>query len=184
MKVLVKSFSILALFSALNADCLVDYKIMYALADCENHKNRDIGYPYLISFNNKKDAIRVKKKLKLNWLDSRSVDCRNLSTCKRNLKDINSMKITNLDLGAYQINQDIFSYKDKDNYFVLKQSYKNACDIVYKHYRETKEWTWETIARYHSKTPKYNKIYADNLKKNYLKILKKQRKKNEKSNNS
>ncbi|MFA6195347.1 MAG: hypothetical protein WC656_01730 [Sulfurimonas sp.] len=170
MNKLAKSFSILALSTSLFADCQVDYAIMYTIAKNERHANRNIGYPYLISFNSEKDANRARQELELNWLDKRTVDCGEAAACKSDLSDINAISITNLDLGAYQINQKSFNFEDADEYFVLKNSYENACGIVYAHYEETKEWTWRTIARYHSKTEKYNRIYAMNLAKNYSKM--------------
>lgn len=177
VKRLVKSLNALVLSSFLYADCSVDYPIMYVIAKNEKHANRNVGYPYLISFNSEKDASRARQELKLNWLDKRTVDCSDLETCKSNLLEINSMKITNLDLGAYQINQKSFNFEDADEYFVLKNSYENACDIVYSHYLETKKWDWQTIARYHSKTEKFNRIYAVNLEEKYTNLVTTQNKK-------
>ena len=76
MKKHIAKFGMLFLTISLNADCLVDYSIMYVLAGNERHKTRNIGYPYLISFNNAGDAKKVRGELKLNWLDKRTVDCK------------------------------------------------------------------------------------------------------------
>lgn len=171
MKIHIAMLSFLFLVKPIGAECLVDYSIMYVLAKNERHTSKDIGYPYLISFNNKEDALKAKNTLKLNWLDNRTVDCKSLENCQSNLSSINSMQITNLDLGGYQINQNSFNYSDKTEYFNLKKSYENACNIVYAHYLETDEWSWKTIARYHSKTPKLNKPYAMNLEKKYANLI-------------
>ncbi len=171
MKIYIALFSVLFLSKSLLAECLVDYSVMYVLAKNERHTSKDIGYPYLISFNNQKDALKAKNTLELNWLDSRTVDCKSLENCQVKLSNINSMQITNLDLGGYQINQSSFSFSDKTEYFNLKKSYENACNIVYAHYLETNEWSWKTIARYHSKTPKLNKPYAMNLEKKYANLI-------------
>jgi hypothetical protein len=152
--------------------CAVDYSVMFTIAQNERHPKKDIGYPYLISFNNKDDAIKAKNTLKLQseWLDARTIDCKSLSGCKSTLAEINNLFIGNLDLGAFQINQKAFNYSDSSEYFNLKKSYKNACAIVYQHYRDTGKWDWGTIARYHSKTPVYNQAYKRRLVSNYEKI--------------
>ncbi len=165
-----KLFYFLFLSTLLYSDCLIDYSVMYVIAKNEKHSQRDVGYPYLISFNNKEDAGRARSELKLNWLDSRTVDCGGLLTCKSNLLSINAMRIKNLDLGAYQINQKSFNFRDADEFFVLKKSYENACSIVYLHYVETKKWNWQTIARYHSKTGSLNQAYAMNLEEKYSRL--------------
>lgn len=170
MKKLAKNLSILAFSTILYADCTVDYSVMYVIAKNERHALKDVGYPYLISFNNQDDANKARKELNLNWLDKRTVDCGELSTCKSNLLNLNLIKITNLDLGAYQINQNFNNFENANEYFVLKKSYEKACDIVYRHYQETKKWDWQTIARYHSKTQKYNHIYAANLEEKYANL--------------
>lgn len=168
----VKSFSIILLLaSSLKAECLVDYSVMYLIANNEMHKERDVGYPYLISFNSPKDAQLAKESIKdLHWLDKRSVDCKSPSECKKNLESINLLGINNLDLGGYQINQKWYNYSDSSEYFNLKKSYENACNILYSHFEETGVWNWQTIARYHSKTPKYNTRYAERLRTLYQKL--------------
>jgi len=164
-----KSFFIFSIFLATfsNAECLIDYSVLYAVASCERHIKRDVGYPYLISFNNKSDVNKAKKNLTLNWMDNRTVDCKSRDNCKKKLKTLNDLNINNLDLGGYQICQRSFNYKDYDEYFTLKKSYQNACGIIYSHYKETKKWSWQTIARYHSKTPKLNRSYSECLKRKY-----------------
>lgn len=169
----VRSFSFaLLLTSILQAECLVDYSVMYLVANQEMHKKRDIGYPYLISFNNPEDAKKTKNKLDLSWIDERTIDCKDLDRCEESLKLINNLEINNLDLGAYQINQKWYSFENKNEYFNLEKSYNNACKIIYGHYKETGVWDWNTIARYHSKTPQYNEKYAENLKTLYIKLKK------------
>lgn len=170
--IVVKKFSIyILLISALSADCKVDYSIMYVIAQSEKHLNRDVGYPFLISFNDSKDAKKIKKTTSFDWLDTRTIDCHNQEQCEIELQIINQEKIANLDLGAYQINHRWFKYNDKSKYFNLKKSYEQACQIVYSHYSKDKEWNWERIARYHSKTSKYNKRYARVLQNNYSKLI-------------
>lgn len=153
-----------------NKECIVDYSVMYVVAQNERHSKRDIGYPYLISFNSQNDVAVAKKSAKLNWLDNRTVDCRSTEQCKEDLRKINSLSIENLDLGAFQINQRWFGYEDKEEYFNLRKSYKNACNILLEHYKQTGEWSWKTIARYHSKTQKHNNMYKDRLVNNFKNI--------------
>lgn len=164
------SLAIVILPVYLYGECKVDYSILYTIAAQERHIDKPIGYPYLISFNSAKSAIKSKRKLKLNWLDKRTIDCSNLQNCKNKLSEINNLGIYNLDLGAFQHNQLVFNYKDKDKYFILKENLsmtnKILCDIYKEHYK----WNWNTIAKYHSRTPSVNKQYAEHLKILYVKI--------------
>jgi len=164
------------LSTQLYSDCKVDYALMYTIATAERQKNKDIGYPYLISFNNRQDAKKAKKHIQLNWLNSRTVDCSNLDNCKRKLSLINNLGINNLDLGAFQHNQKWFNYKNKENYFVLINNYNKTKKILCDLYHENKRWDWNTIAKYHSRTPSLNKEYAKNLKKIYANLIKRKNK--------
>lgn len=145
---------------------------MYTIATAERQKNRSVGYPYLISFNNRKDVKKAKKNIKLNWLDNRTVDCSSLDNCKKKLSAINKLEINNLDLGAFQHNQRCFNYKDKDNYFVLKKNYEKTKEILCNLYKENKEWDWNIVAKYHSRTPSINMNYAQNLRRIYANLIK------------
>ena len=171
------SFSVLLIATMLNAECKVNYLVMYTLATNERNLKRDVGYPYLISFNSQKERKKVVEKLNLEWIDNRTLDCKSLSECRDTLKTVNQMGITNLDLGGYQFHQNSYPFSDSDEYFDLKKSYKNACNKVYKHYLETRDWSWYTIARYHSKTPSFNKKYAQRLERNYNRIIKQKKEK-------
>jgi len=172
MKTVAKIFSFLLLSTLLYSDCEVDYTLMYTIATAEKQIDKNIGYPYLISFNSHQDAKKAKKNITLNWLDSRTVDCSNLDNCKNKLSKINNLGINNLDLGAFQHNQIWFNYEDKENYFVLKKNYKKTKKILCDLYNEEKRWDWNTIAKYHSRTPSLNTNYANNLKKIYANLIK------------
>jgi len=143
--------------------CKVDDRIMFSIASVEKHKDRDVGYPYLISFNNNRDAIRVKKVYTEYFLDNRTIDCLNTNICTQMLDSLLKVGIKNLDLGVYQLNYIYWKMDKKENYFDLMKSYDKACSIVESHNKD--EWTWTNIAKYHSGTPKYNNRYKKLLLK-------------------
>lgn len=151
-----------SILPAQDFSCKVDDRIMYAIAKIERHRSTPVGYPYLISINMKQDQITAKKDASLRkyFLDNRTIDCNSKKECVAILKKLQSQKITNLDCGAFQINRQYWSLKDED-YFDVKKSYFKACEIVMSH-NKTK-WTWENIAKYHSKTRKYNDKYKKYL---------------------
>ena len=171
MKIVAKIFSVLLLSTQLYSDCEIDYALMYTIATAERQSSKNIGYPYLISFNSQQDAQTARKNLDLNWLNKRTVDCLELDNCIQNLSDINSLGINNLDLGPFQHNQIWFDYEDKENYFVLKKNYKKTKKILCDIYNRDKKWDWNTIANYHSKTPSLNYNYANNLRKIYANLI-------------
>lgn len=136
-----------------NAACPIPYKVMYSIAKAESHASKRPGYPYIISFNNNKDAKRVSRLFGAYFMDRRSIDCKDTATCIKIAKYLIKNNITNLDLGAFQINYRWHKYPLSD-YFNLKASYNRACEIIYSEVKRY-GWSWEAIGRYHS----YNKIY-------------------------
>ena len=142
--------------------CKVDDRIMFAIAKIEKHRLTPVGYPYLISINTKTDQKSAKKipGIKKYFLDSRTLDCNSKSECVSVLEKLNQHGIVNLDCGAYQINYKYWSMK-KQEYFDVQKSYTKACEIIM--YHNKLRWTWENIAKYHSKTRKYNERYKKYL---------------------
>lgn len=67
--------------SAKELKCNVQYDIMYLIALNEKSPKRAVGYPYLISFNNKSDAKMIKTKYSNLFMSSRTIDCENFSLC-------------------------------------------------------------------------------------------------------
>lgn len=156
-------FAILIYALILEADskCSIDYSILYSIKQIERHPKRDIGYQYLISFNSNRDKRLAKSKLKLNWIDSRSVDCLDIINCESTLKKIIDIGVDNLDLGPFQINYKYHKMNLVD-YFSSKASMQRACAILeglIKRYGMSAD----TIARYHSSTPIYKNRYEDKL---------------------
>lgn len=152
---------------AQNSECGVDYSLVYAVAMNERHPDRDVGYPFLISFN--KSNAYAKKKYKALFLDKRTIDCKDKKTCVSIVSDLSKKGVTNLDLGAFQINEHYHPSSDLGTFFTLGVSMNIACRIISTHIKKH-GYNWSAIARYHSATPKHNNIYASNLKKNYLSI--------------
>lgn len=147
--------------------CLVTKTILYSILMNERSYKREIGYEYLISFNEAKDSKKVRSQAfaKSLFVDSRTLDCRNQKLCASIVKKLVESKIVNLDLGAYQINYRIHKLPIKD-YFDFKKSYDFACSYVSSNIKEL-GYSWYAISAYHSRTPKYNKKYTKELLKNY-----------------
>ena len=152
---------LLFLNSFIFAKCIIPYEIMYALGKNERHLKRDVGYPYLISFNKTKHYKRFAKKYKRYFMDKRTIDCRNKSKCVSITKDIIVSGITNIDLGAFQTNYRYYKYPISD-YFSLNQSYANACSILTK-LKNDYGWSWQTIGKYHSFRKKQSLAYAKRI---------------------
>ncbi|WP_323585398.1 lysozyme family protein [Aliarcobacter butzleri] len=148
--------------------CKIDNKIMYSILIKESYSRKDAGYPYIISFNNESDQSLIKKtKLNSYMLNSRNLDCKNKELCEKILKSLVKHKITNLDLGPYQIHFDSH-YKNVPltTFFDLQKSYLFACNYV-KSKIDKYGFNWFAIASYHSETPKFNYIYQKELKPIY-----------------
>jgi hypothetical protein len=149
---------------------------MYAVATVEKHPIRDVGYPYLISFNNSEDFQEATngflQAYNFKALDNRTIDCINEENCINIAKKIISYDMTNLDLGAYQI----CYYWHKlpiENFFDLQQNYLDACSII-ENVAKTYGPSWESIARYHvfpnnEERKKRNALYAQKLEKIIIK---------------
>ena len=136
--------------------CNVDDRIMFSIAEIEKHTNRMVGYPYLISFNSKKDIAKLDANIKKFFIDSRTLDCQDINTCQSLLSILVKNNITNLDCGAYQINYKFWKIPITD-YFDTKKSYIKACSIIESHNKLN--WSWSNVANYHSGTPHLNSKY-------------------------
>ncbi|PAF53838.1 hypothetical protein BKH42_03660 [Helicobacter sp. 13S00482-2] len=147
-------------------NCEVGYKVLYTIASVERHPKRDIGYPYLISFNKTSQMIylsKIKPKPKYKILDSRTIDCMDLRNCVFIYRELKKRAIKNLDLGAFQINPIYHKYKDMD-YFALKNSLLIACSIV-TNLKNKYGWSWKSLAKYHSHKKENNLKYQYYLKR-------------------
>jgi hypothetical protein len=166
MSVLLATFIVSNLYSK---ECKVPHEIMYAIASVESHEKKEIGYPYLISFNDINDYKKISYILDdfkfTSMRDNRTIDCLSESNCIAIADRLILNGIENIDMGAYQIcyywNKNI-----KLNIaFNLIKSYLFACNKVYSHIKEKNDDSISTIARYHSKTPSLNQAYAKKLEK-------------------
>lgn len=150
-------------------DCKIDNNLMLSILLNERHFAKRPGYEYLISFNNSIEAKSFRGVYKDLFLDERTLDCRNLNNCVNLLSNLVKQGITNIDLGAYQLN-----YKHQklnhDEYFKIEPSYYKACNYVEQMVNEV-GYSWRGIAAYHSKTEKYNQIYRKNLISTYKAIV-------------
>ena len=132
----------------LASECEIPYEVMYAIAKTERHLKREVGYPYLISINRKKDIKKAKRVYGMLFIDNRTIDCLLKEGCIKVARDLIKMGIKNIDLGAFQINYKFYRYPLED-YFDLKKSYKRACSILTR-LKNRYGWSWETIGKYHS----------------------------------
>ena len=156
------------LFSNVNT-CKVDKKILYAILLNEGLSGNKT-YSYIISFNNDVDAKRVQKtQLKSFFINNRVLDCKNEKLCSLIVRNLDKAGITNLDLGAFQINYKFHSLPIS-NYFDINKSYLYACSFVEENIKKF-GYNWYAIASYHSQTPYYNQKYQKNLIANYKKIV-------------
>jgi len=174
----IKVLLILGLIYSLSfaVKCSIDQRIMYSIAQAEKHPNRVVGYQYLISFNNKDEAIFAAYIFPYLFIDTRTIDCEDSYTCADILYALNNYGINNLDCGTYQINTKYWQMNDYEDYFDLKKSYKKACQIIEYHTKD--ELSWTNIAKYHSGTPKYNEKYKQRLFKYLKQNMKKDKQKN------
>ena len=164
------SLVVLTLSSSLYAECKISHKIMYGIAKVEHHAKRDVGYPYIISFNNPSELKDIKKlmtSIGLLVLDNRTIDCKNQQVCIDTTQLLINSNITNLDLGAFQINYES-NKAPLYTYFDLAESYSFACHLVSEHVAKY-GFSWESIANYHSKTKSLNTKYKFNLQQEMLK---------------
>ncbi len=150
-------------------DCKIDNNLMLSILLNERHSTKNPGYEYLISFNNPAEAKSLKAHYKDFFLDERTLDCKRLDSCVNFLNYLVKVGITNVDLGAYQLNYKYQRLKHEE-YFKIEPSYHKACDYVEQMVNEV-GYSWRGIAAYHSKTEKYNQIYRKNLISTYKAIL-------------
>lgn len=152
--------------------CIVPKILLETIQITENEKS----YPYYIRTNqhstiDKFYSIFEKYQFK-KTKDKMLLDCLNVQNCITITQELISNKITNLDLGLFQVNYN--SYKFPINiYFDKQKSEKYACKIIQDKIKlNNGKWSWSVLASYHSMTPKYNKIYMKKLIKNYIKLNK------------
>lgn len=151
--------------------CRLSHASMVLLAKVEKHPRRKLGYPYLISFNNKKDAKKVWNKYKDFFIKKhgvgRTIDCLSEDMCLLLLNEFLSIGIKNLDLGSFQIN---YKYHriSQPHYFRVAESYEYACAYA-QIFVDKYGSTFKSLAMYHSKTPKYRNKYARRMYDEYKK---------------
>ena len=148
--------------------CKIDNKIMYSILKNEAYSQKDVGYPYIISFNDVSDQLMIKKtKLKQYMINPRNLDCQNKEFCEKVLKALVKNNITNVDLGPYQIHyKSHYKTVPISTFFDLQKSYIFACNYVKTKIKKY-GFNWYAIASYHSETPKYNAKYQISLKEHY-----------------
>ena len=161
-------------FNFLYSSCTLDDNLLLAILMNERSLKRDIGYKHIISLNNESDQKKVKKieEFQSMMIDSRSIDCKDTSTCVEVLTVLLNDNIKNLDIGPYQVNS-IYHLNRFETYYELfniDKSRKFACDYITEKIKRL-GYTWEAIAAYHSETPRYNEKYQKKLIDNYNLIV-------------
>lgn len=154
-------------------NCKIDNNLMLSILLNERHPIKNPGYEYLISFNNQEEAKSLKQRYKALFLDGRTIDCKNLDSCVNLLNNLVRQGVTNIDLGAYQLNYRYQKLKHEE-YFKIEPSYHKACNYVEQMVNEI-GYSWRGIAAYHSKTEELNQIYRRNLISTYKNILSRKR---------
>lgn len=178
LKILSLLFCSSSLFANMNETCNLENDYMLSILMNEHHPKKPIGYEYIISFNEKKDAEIIKQYLAKDWfIDNRSIDCRAQGYCIQIIEALEKLNIKNVDLGPFQLNfkyQKVPSYSD---YFDFSRSYLKACSYATQMLKE-RGHDWRGLAAYHSKTETFNEIYRNKLIKNYLTIQEIRKKQN------
>jgi hypothetical protein len=153
-------------------DCHLSHQSMLLIAKVEKHPDRRLGYPYIISFNNKKDAIRAHRILSPFFIKhngvGRSIDCRDEETCVSMLDKLLEMHIVNMDLGSFQINYKYHHLRSKNDYFRVAESYEYACAYA-QTFVDKYGPTFRALAMYHNKNPKFRNVYARRMYDEYQK---------------
>ncbi|MDD5373295.1 MAG: transglycosylase SLT domain-containing protein [Sulfurimonas sp.] len=155
-----------SLFGFENKRCSLKEPVVLAVLEAESHPKKELGYQYLISFNNKEEARLVKKYLPKYFIDSRTMDCENIETCALLTKKLFESGFYNLDLGAFQINSYHHKYPIED-YFNYEKSYKTACGYLEKMIGKY-GYNWFAIASYNSQSVLNNVKYQHKLIDNYF----------------
>ena len=155
--------------------CIAPPEVMLSLLMAESAGNRELGYPYIIRINGNYKEIASKaldtlvKKKVIKRLYKNVYDCENQNKCTQISQLLINNGISNLDLGAFQINY-YYHPKDKlDSFFSLDSEYEMACkysNSLVKQYG----YNWEALARYHSSSYDENHKYKRRLMKNLRKI--------------
>lgn len=172
-KVLTSALLVVLSKNSIFADCNLKHELMFSIAAVERHMQRDIGYPYLISFNNKEDFLKLKKildsyeyKYKTFKNDKRTIDCLSEEGCSAIVNTLIDNGIVNMDMGAFQICYRWNKFPIR-NYFDLSQNYADACKLI-SHHIAVDGNTWESIGNYHSKTKKLNRLYVNLVQRKLL----------------
>lgn len=162
------SFSSILFASDKEKICTIKDTVILAVLEAESHPKRDIGYQYLVSFNNNNEAKLVKNYLPELFIDSRVIDCKDMQTCVLLTKKLLEIGINNLDLGAFQINSYWHKKEKIEEYFSYSKSYDTACNYLEKMV-DKHGYNWFAIASYNSQTPGSNVKYQRKLIDNYFK---------------
>lgn len=149
-------------------DCEFQDSVLDGIAKIEGHPKREFGYPYIISFNKKSDVLKLTIDDRWIPIDSRTIDCLDFDRCIAVYEEIKDLGITNIDLGAYQINPKFWKLKPEE-YFDFEKSRSKACKIL-TGLKKQYGWSWETMAKYHSKKKENNLAYQKRLKQ-YANLL-------------
>jgi hypothetical protein len=152
--------------------CIVPGILLETIKITEN----ETLYPFYIRTNDNEKLNKFNEIIKYfnhkKTEDTMVVDCINSDNCTKLATALIKENIINLDLGLFQINYKSFKYQIH-SYFDEELANLTACKVIEEKIRITKNWSWETLATYHSLTPKLNKIYKEKLIKNYIKLLNK-----------
>jgi hypothetical protein len=152
--------------------CHLSHQSMLLIAKVEKHPDRKLGYPYIISFNNKKDVVKAHRIFSPFFIKQkgigRSIDCQDEETCVSMLNRLLEMHIVNMDLGSFQINYKFHRLNSKNDYFRVAESYEYACAYA-QTFVDKYGPTFKALAMYHNKKPKYRNIYAKRMYDEYQK---------------
>ena len=153
------------------SDCLVPNPVLESIMSVERSLDREIGYPFIIRINRKKEIKKAHRVLKgmyytVTKRDKAVIDCKSTNNCAKITKKLVSSKIKNIDLGAFGLNyywREGWRYNPR-TFFINNKASLITCKYLHELNNEF-GWSWRTIGNYHNRHKKRNDLYVKRLKR-------------------
>jgi hypothetical protein len=148
----------------------LDPIIIDTIKEVEGYKINGVFDEYIISINTKKDKKRVKE-LGFKLVNNRVLKCFTEKYCVYTLNELIKNKITNLDIGSYQLNYTYYKMENLKDYFIEKKTRVLVENIIIGRINKY-GYNWYAIAGYHNLKKKYNEKYQKIFKSKMEKLMK------------
>lgn len=120
-------------------------------------KKKGKCYPYFIRVNSKQNIIKTIIANRYSMKAS-IIDCRSEKLCINLAKELIDKKITNFDMGPFQVNYYHHSYLNINKMFNIISA-KEGVTIILKNLINKYGYSWETLGKYNSFEKEKNRIY-------------------------